>query len=152
LNVVVMIAFAVFVAQSSIIAVDEFVCHRTRALPEWELIGHPLDTFCLWLYLMVLWFSDSNYESSMVVAAILGLVSCLIITKDEWVHKEHATGFECWLHAILFILHPAVVLLYYYLWYEDISDFEPLLHMSVVLVGGYFLFQCLMGWIRWRKT
>jgi hypothetical protein len=151
MNVIVMIAFVAFVAQSSLIAIDEFVCHRMRTLPKWELIGHPIDTFCLWIYLIALRFLDSSSQWPLIGTAILGLVSCFIITKDEWVHKEHATAFENWLHAMLFVLHPAVVLLYYYLWYEGVEDFEPLLHMSVVLVGGYFFYQSFMGLLRWRR-
>lgn len=29
-----------------------------------------------------------------------------MVTKDEFVHKEHCSGAENWFHAVLFILHP----------------------------------------------
>jgi hypothetical protein len=152
MNVMVILAFVAFMMQSSLIAVDEFICHRSRVLPRWELVGHPIDTFCLWAYLAALWFLDADFVWALSVAAILGFISCLVITKDEWEHKKHSSAFENWLHAMLFVIHPTVVLLYYYLWYEDVDDFIPLLHMSFVLVGSYFFFQCFMSWFRWQKV
>ena len=34
------------------------------------------------------------------------IFSCLMVTKDEFIHKEHCPGAENWLHALLFLLHP----------------------------------------------
>jgi len=149
MSLLVSLAQAVFILQGFLIAVDEFVCHTYRRLPKWELIGHPLDTFCLWLYFFSL--NELNFYS-FPIPALLGLLSCVVITKDEWVHKELSSAFENWLHAMLFVVHPTVVISYFYLWTQGHEDFFKLLHVSLILVGGYFVLQCFMGWSKWQKA
>jgi hypothetical protein len=90
--------------QGIVLLVDEFVFHYRRELPRWERWGHPVDTFFFLLPLVYLKFqgADGGYWA-------LAILSCLIITKDEWVHARLANGGEQWLHALLFVLHPAVL-------------------------------------------
>lgn len=77
-----------FMLQALAILIDEWVFHRRRGLPKWERIGHPLDTLSLLLCLVyVLWVPFST--GALKVFCILSLISCLMVTKDEFVHKEH---------------------------------------------------------------
>jgi hypothetical protein len=97
-----------FLLQAAAIGVDEIVFHRKRGLPRWERIGHPLDTltvvFCMGYVLFV-----PYSKSAILPYAVLAIFSCLMVTKDEFVHKEHCPGSEHWLHALLFLLHPVVL-------------------------------------------
>jgi hypothetical protein len=95
--------------------VDEFYFHRQRTLPRWERIGHPLDTLTVLLCWSVVWFVPPT-PSSITVYAGLGVFSCLFVTKDEWVHKEYCRAGEQWLHALLFILHPLLMVSAGLLW------------------------------------
>src|SRR4051812_5016105 len=95
--------------QGILIFIDEFFCHRRRDLPKWELVGHPIDTFCLMAFFTFLLVASPHETLNQFLGIGLGIVSCLIITKDEWVHKNHATAFESWLHALLFVTHSVVV-------------------------------------------
>ena len=53
---------------------------------------------------------------SLSVYAGLSVFSCLFVTKDEPVHSKHCTSGEHWLHAMLFILHPLVLVSAGLLW------------------------------------
>jgi hypothetical protein len=107
--------------QSVCMVVDEFHYHLRRGLPRWERIGHPLDTLTVLacLFWMLLVPPDSG---SIAVYAGLGVFSCLFVTKDEWVHARTCTGGEHWLHAMLFVSHPLMLL--------ALSQFWPALHAS----------------------
>src|SRR5437879_3256313 len=94
-------AIAAFAFQAAVILADEYFFHRRRFLPKWELIGHPIDTFCLLIFLIALQTLSRESVAGQLMVAVAGLVSCLVITKDEWVHKQHSTGTENWLHALL---------------------------------------------------
>lgn len=121
--------------QGTLFMVDEFYFHLRRGLPRWERVGHPVDSFFFLLPLGLLYLnqgSDSTYWG-------LTIFSCLIITKDEFVHAEQAQGGELWLHALLFILHP--VILIFAAWTEAFrSNFYP---VFLGLIGGLMLYQVL---------
>ena len=93
--------------QGTVILIDEFYFHFRREVPKWERLGHPLDTLFLVLPLGLLALIPAL---SGEVYLGLSVFSCLFITKDEWVHKTYCSAFENWLHALLFILHPLVLL------------------------------------------
>ena len=61
------------------------------------------------------WLCCSRYAQpaaqTLHVYVALCAFSCLLITKDELVHQEKCDGFEHWLHSLLFVLHPLVLLL-----------------------------------------
>ncbi len=98
-----------FLLQALAIAVDEGVFHYKRGLPLWERIGHPLDTLgTLVCMLFVLFVPYSPLALKVYIG--LAIFSSLLITKDEFVHKEHCPGAEQWLHATLFVLHPITLL------------------------------------------
>jgi hypothetical protein len=56
----------------------------------------------------------------------LSVFSCLFVTKDELVHGKHCRPAERWLHALLFTLHPLVLLsagLLWPAWHQETLSF-----------------------------
>lgn len=89
---------------------DEFWFHKKRNLPLWERWGHPIDTFSvIACYSFALFFPSTLMTICIYIA--LALLSIILITKDEWVHARLCSGGELWIHALLFILHPVLLLL-----------------------------------------
>lgn len=124
--------FAFAALQGVILVVDEVVFHWRRGLPRWERWGHPVDTFCFLLPLVTLWWS----QEAGVLYWILTVVSCLMITKDERHHAELTSGGEQWLHALLFLLHPVVLIFATIPGVRDASAF-PWLLIGVAALGLY---------------
>jgi len=127
--------------------VDEFYCHRKRELRRWERIGHPADTLVFGACFAFLYFAKPS-ESTLGGYAALSIFSCLMISKDEWQHRELCTGFENWLHSLLFILHPVVLIWAGYLWWHDLG--VPLIPVALALTSGFFVYQILY-WNVWRR-
>jgi hypothetical protein len=98
-----------FALQALAIGVDEVFFHRRRGLPRWERIGHPIDTFTVLLCMGYVLFVPYS-KQAILPYSLLAILSSLMVTKDEFVHKEHCPASEQWLHAILFILHPITLL------------------------------------------
>lgn len=86
--------------------VDECFFHRKRVIPLWEVWGHPLDA--LTVAMAFFWLYVAPLEIKFPFYVILSILSCLCVTKDEWVHKKYCNGMENWLHAVLFLLHPVM--------------------------------------------
>ena len=106
---------APFALQMLSMTADEFYFHRRRGLPRWERVGHPIDTLSVlvcygWLLLVA---PDGR---AVAVYAALATLSCLLVTKDEHVHRRLCDSAEQWLHAVLFLLHPLVLLAAALLW------------------------------------
>ncbi len=104
-----------FLCQAITILLDEFYFHHRRGLPLWERIGHPLDTLSLLVcmgFILLVPFS----MTALKVYAALAVFSCLMVTKDEFVHKHHCPWKENWLHALLFILHPMTLACAAFIW------------------------------------
>jgi hypothetical protein len=101
--------------QGAAITFDEFHFHWKRNLPQWERIGHPVDSVSLLIPIGFLAFAQRTpaFENAYILFSIL---SCLCITKDEWIHHEHSEPSENWLHSVLFILHPVVLISGYFVW------------------------------------
>ncbi len=93
---------------------DEFYFHRRRGLGIWESVGHPIDTLFYGLAFVIPLFLDQMLHAMLWLA--IAILSCLIITKDEWIHTKQCRGGENWLHSILFILHPLSMIAAWYLW------------------------------------
>ena len=104
-----------FFLQGIFMVMDEFYFHQRRGLLRWERIGHPLDTLTVLACFSYLEFST---QFSPTAYFCLSAFSCLFITKDEFVHKEHSSGAENWLHSVLFILHPIVLYCAYLIAHE----------------------------------
>lgn len=88
---------------------DEFYFHQKRGLDLWERRGHPIDTLSVFICYLFLVFKIPS-EANLKVYIGLSLFSCLLITKDEFVHTGKCLPMENWLHSLLFILHPITLL------------------------------------------
>jgi hypothetical protein len=104
-----------FAAQMLCMLFDEFYFHWRRKLPRWERYGHPLDTLTVLLCWSVIYFLPPTAKAINLYAG-LSILSCLFVTKDEWVHKEYCPAGEHWLHALLFVLHPLLMISAGLLW------------------------------------
>lgn len=94
---------------------DEFFFHHKRKLPKWERIGHPIDTlFFILCYCIIIFLPISN--TTILLYFIFSVLSCLIITKDEFIHLKNCCTYEQYLHAILFVLHPIILIVLFCSW------------------------------------
>ncbi len=132
--------------QALLMLVDEFVFHRRRGLKRWERWGHPLDTVSVGLALAVPAFAPPT-EAWMGVYVGLGLFSCLLVTKDEWVHAEECSPTEHWLHAVLFVLHPVVFGVLGWAWWSEFGVFPRLLLWAELAALVGFAFYQIIYWI-----
>lgn len=130
-------AFTVFYIlsglQGLIFVIDEFYFHRSRDLPRWERIGHPLDTFFFVLPLASLRW---GLQPGAVYWALV-IFSCLFITKDEFVHAEKANGKELWMHSLLFMIHPLVL---YFATLPGLAQ-TPAYLILLILISTLLLYQ-----------
>jgi hypothetical protein len=97
-----------FFLQMVAIGIDEIYFHLKRGLPKWERIGHPIDTLTVLLCMGYVLFIPYS-KGALLPYVLLSIFSSLMVTKDEFVHKEHCPASENWLHAILFLLHPVTL-------------------------------------------
>lgn len=88
---------------------DEWVFHRRRGLRLWERVSHPMDAVIWAIALAWLLFIPPGPRAAWIYVVLL-LLSSLLITKDEWIHARECCGEEQWLHALLFILHPTLLI------------------------------------------
>lgn len=138
-----------FVAQAIVITFDEFYFHWKRGLPKWERIGHPIDTLSLLLcviFVMVFPFSSK----ALVAYIILAVISCFCVTKDEWVHKEHCNAKEQWLHALLFLNHPIVLISLGFMWPQNEIYFGFLLFQNL-FISLFFFYQIIYWNFVWQQ-
>jgi hypothetical protein len=99
-----------FMLQGIFMAIDEFYFHRRRWLPRWERIGHPFDSFSVVLcYGYMIFVPTAQIRGEIYLC--LAILSCILVTKDEFVHWQNCSAKELWLHAMLFILHPVTLYL-----------------------------------------
>lgn len=127
--------------------VDEFYFHQKRGLPLWERIGHPLDTLSTVMVLSIPVFYSLNADSLKVYLAV-AIFSCLFITKDEFIHRDHCCKAELWLHALLFILHPLTFLGTYLIW-RDFNN-HIFFKFQLALTLGFMLYQIMKWSIPWK--
>ena len=143
------ILFFPFVAQGLAIAVDEFYFHHRRGLPQWERVGHPIDTlsvFACFLFVLLVPYSEPALLGYIGLAAF----SCLLVTKDEFVHQEICTKTESWLHAVLFILHPLTFVSAGFFWYGNFG--REILLVQTGLIGTFLIYQVLYWRPQWVRT
>jgi 2-polyprenyl-6-hydroxyphenyl methylase/3-demethylubiquinone-9 3-methyltransferase len=93
------------VVQAVAMIVDEGWYHRRRGLPRWERLGHPLDT--LTIVICLGWLVGGG---DLPGYAALAVGSTIFVMKDEPTHARLCSPGEHWLHAMLFVLHPMVLL------------------------------------------
>lgn len=131
--------FASVFILSVVILIDEFYFHWKRNLPRWERLGHPVDTILFLLPIGLLAFSEKTSLSE-ATYAYTSVLSCLCITKDEWIHAQHSGPSEIWFHSLLFTLHPVVLISGYFIWGQHLT-FVRLFFFAVLAFGIYqFIF------------
>jgi hypothetical protein len=137
-----------FIVQALVIGYDEFYFHIKRGLPRWERIGHPLDTLSIVLCLSFVVIFP--YTPSLILPFIvLGTLSCLLVTKDEFVHKKHCDAKEQWLHALLFLNHPLVLISMGLLWKQN--TFVPFLTLQLIFASLFCLYQLIYWNLVWKE-
>lgn len=153
-----------FAIQAVLIVFDEWVFHIKRGLPKWERIGHPLDTFSVVCCLVMIQVVPYSTQALLWYIG-LGLFSCLLITKDEFVHKHHCPASEQWVHAILFVNHPILLSSMAMLWASSASTYPWLSHMHVhaqliqsflvgqtIFVSVFMLYQIIYWNFIWKVS
>ncbi len=137
-----------FALQGLAMFFDEFYFHRKRGLPVWERIGHPVDSLSVLVCYGFIYFQAPTDLSIKIYIALCAF-SCLLITKDEFVHTQHCDARENWLHAILFILHPITFLSAGLIWKENLNPEFILAQPLVVLL--FMTYQILYWSPLWNK-
>jgi hypothetical protein len=122
--------------QGLAIACDEFIFHHKRGLPKWERISHPFDTFLVVICLSFLYLVDRTPFTENIYYG-LATVSCLGVTKDEWIHRKYCSAEEMWLHGVLFIMHPLVLFTAMAGW----ESARPAILTVACLVFGFFSYE-----------
>ncbi len=134
-----MIAIAASAAglQALVMAFDEGYFHRRRGLPRWERLGHPLDTATVATCYAWLAINEPGAPRAIPIYVALAAFSCLFVTKDEVVHARLCTRAECWLHALLFVLHPIVLACIALAWMHGAVGLVRAQLALTIALGGY---------------
>jgi hypothetical protein len=119
--------------QGAVIFFDEFYFHFKRGLPLWERIGHPIDSLSVLMCLVFLIFAPKNQTTEFIYIG-MALLSCICVTKDEFIHCRLCEPKEMWLHSILFVVHPIVL-------FTAMNEWE--IHTNY-LIGGLGAIFCFM--------
>jgi hypothetical protein len=109
-----------FALQGLAMFFDELHFHRKRGLPLWEKIGHPIDSLSVFVCYLYLYLSPPSLNNLYVYIGLCAF-SCVLVTKDEFVHTEKCEAKEHWLHAFLFILHPITFLAAGFIWWQNLN-------------------------------
>ena len=144
---------------------DEGYFHIRRGLPKWERIGHPIDTCSVILCMGFILFVPFSPATLTIYICLAGF-SSILVTKDEFVHKEHCPGAENWLHAVLFTLHPITLTCAGFIW-PVVQDIEvtpwiarwldhkealrTFLHMQFGTLIFFALYQIIYWNLIWRE-
>jgi hypothetical protein len=134
--------FIPFIIQAIAIGIDEYYFHLKRGLPRWERIGHPLDTLSLLACLFFVTFSPFS-PTTLKWYSALSILSCLMVTKDEFIHKHHCPPAEHWLHALLFLNHPLLLICSGLMWRASSGK---VFLITQAIVGSAFFFYQLVYW------
>src|SRR5688500_10107994 len=94
---------------------NELYFHRKRVLEKWEKTRKALVTFSLTLCLAITLFVPYEEEWKWLFFAAAGF-SILVTIKDEFRKQKTDRGREEGTHAVLFMLHPLVLILMVVLW------------------------------------
>jgi hypothetical protein len=138
------------VLQAIAMLVDEGWFHRRRGLPRWERIGHPVDTASAALCYGWLLLRRPGEPHALAVYVALAVASCLLVTKDEFVHAGRCAPGEHWLHALLFVLHPVVFLAFGALWWWGAPP--ALFAVQLALALAFMIYQIAYWSLPWKRT
>jgi hypothetical protein len=129
---------------------DEGWFHRRRGLPRWERLGHPVDTASVALCYGWLLAREPADPGALEVYVALAAFSCLLVTKDEFVHARHCAPAEQWLHAVLFVLHPIVFLAFGLLWRSGGGG--RVIAAQFALTLAFCTYQLAYWSLPWKRT
>ncbi|WP_158998894.1 hypothetical protein [Pigmentibacter ruber] len=135
--------FSIFlmILQGVVMFFDEFYFHQKRKLPRWERIGHPIDTFFFLLCYLVILFMPMT-KATIMLYLIFATFSCLIIIKDEVIHLNKCTALEQYLHAVLFILHPIILIILFFTWGSISENKTEIISFSnLININNFVKFQ-----------
>ena len=136
-----------FIIQGILMGVDERI-HARRGLGLWERFGHPLDTLTVFVPLSYVAINEYT-KNGLTIFIILSVFSCIFITKDEFVHRRECSALECWIHAILFVLHPMIFLCTAILWMNHPEN-EFIIYQPMA-VGIFMIYQIFRWSIPWKQ-
>ncbi len=141
-DVLAALALPLSAAQAGVMLIDEAVHHRRRGLGVWEARGHVLDSLVFTAALAPAALLAPTRGAALLFAA-LAVASSLLATKDEWIHAGECVPMEHWVHSLLFVLHPCVLIAVGALW----SRGEGVLLRAAMpaLALGYAFYQ----WAYW---
>ena len=127
-------ALAAALVQAAAMSWDELVLHRRRRLGAVESWGHVADSLSYLIALAIAALAPvaPPWKAAYVCAAVF---SCALITKDEWIHAEECEPSEHWIHAVLFVTHPCVLILVGILWIRGEAGV-----LRLILPGAVALF------------
>ena len=119
---------------------DEFYFHRKRGLPLWERIGHPIDSLSVLACYSFIYFQQ---PTDLNIKIYIGLCafSCLLITKDEFIHTIHCDAGENWLHAVLFVIHPITFFSAGLIWKENLNP--EFIAAQPMIIFSFMIYQIL---------
>ncbi len=132
--------------QGMLMIYDEGI-HRRRGLGAWERMGHPLDTLSVFIPISLAAFLEFS-ETHLQIFIAASAVSCVLVTKDEFVHARECDAREHWVHAVLFVLHPLVFVATGFLWWTDPTDI--VLATQPVVLGLFFFYQIIFWSYLWK--
>lgn len=138
-----------FFIQLIVMSWDEYYFHIKRGLPLWERIGHHIDTLSVLACLVFAYYVP--YSSMMLKWYVaLAIFSCLMVTKDEFIHKHHCPAAEQWLHALLFLNHPILLTCVGYMWKKPTFLLSLFLGLQVIMTILFFIYQVIY-WNVWKR-
>jgi len=109
------LAFPLAAAQTGLMLVDESVYHRRRGLGVWESWGHAADSVAFAAALAPAALLAPTRGAALLFTA-LAVFSAALVTKDEWIHARECVPAEHWVHSLLFVMHPCVLIAVAALW------------------------------------
>jgi O-antigen/teichoic acid export membrane protein len=135
------ISIIIIMTHGMIMCLDEFYFHHKRKLPKWERLGHPVDTlFFFSCFLIVLFFPMTKL--TVILFFILSFISSLIIVKDEFIHAKCCCIKENYLHALLFVFHPILLIILFLSWSSFTNSyFSGLENFNSIIVKNIIYFQ-----------
>jgi hypothetical protein len=136
--------------QASAMLVDEGVFHRRRGLKRWERLGHPVDSLGIAACYAWLLLRSPADPHALKIYIVLAAVSCLLVTKDEFVHARECEPLEHWLHAVLFILHPIVLAAFGLMWWTGVGT--SWITAQLVLTLVFAVYQLVYWSVPWKTA
>lgn len=124
--------------QALVMLLDEGIFHRARWLEKFERWGHVADTALFFIALSIPAFFEPT-PTSLSFFIFFAVASAALITKDEWVHAKFCSAAEHWCHAVLFILHGALLVLIGIIWSIEPDVWE--LKTLLLGVAAWALYQ-----------